>query len=180
MKILNMFDAVRDGNLEDVKKMYNGNINEIDNDLDLNLLCIAMTNSKNENEKFKIIKFLIEKKIDINYTTKNHQRNALHLLYFCNLRPDIDYMIKVTELLLESGIAINALDKYQAIPLKYAITINKLPTDINKPLYHMLLERGSNFDLIDCFGKSCLDYAEEYSWRHDFIKIVEEFKNEHK
>jgi len=36
---------------------------------------------------------------------------------------------------------------------------------------------GLNLLQQDVFGKSCIDYANEYSWRTDFIKIVEEFRN---
>ncbi|MGG5342092.1 ankyrin repeat domain-containing protein [Enterococcus sp. AZ192] len=180
MKMTTIFDAVRDGSLDDVKKMYKGDINEVNNELDLNLLCMAMTNMNNESEKIKIIQFLIDEGININYTTSKYQRNALHMLYFCNLRPSIDYMVEISKVLIDNGIDINGLDKYKAIPLKYSITINKLSTDENKPLYWMLLEAGSNFELKDSFGKSCLDYAQEYSWRNDFVKIVEEFESENK
>lgn len=30
----------------------------------------------------------------------------------------------------------------------------------------------------DFKGKSCLDYAKEFSWRNGFIKIVEDFEND--
>ncbi|PGD51116.1 hypothetical protein COM36_32315, partial [Bacillus toyonensis] len=66
MKILNVFHAVREGTFEDCKQFYDGNINQIDSDLDINLLCMAMTNNKNSSEKLKIIKFLLEEDIDIN------------------------------------------------------------------------------------------------------------------
>ena len=41
MRILNVFDAVREGDFEDFKKIYDGDINQIDSDLDINLLCMA-------------------------------------------------------------------------------------------------------------------------------------------
>jgi ankyrin repeat protein len=85
--------------------------------------------------------------------------------------------MKVTKLLVENGVDINQIDEYGAIPLKYAITLNKLSTDDLKELYMYLLKQGSDYMHKDRFNKSCLDYAEEYSWRNDFIKIVEEFEN---
>lgn len=60
------------------------------------------------------------------------------MLYFCNLRPNIDYMVKISEMLVRNGIDINGLDKFKAIPLKYAITINKLSTSENKPHLHQI------------------------------------------
>ncbi|WP_088816167.1 MULTISPECIES: hypothetical protein [Listeria] len=60
------------------------------------------------------------------------------------------------------------------------VTIDKLSTNENKPLYYVLLKEGSNYRLKDSFGKSCLDYAKEYSWRNDFITVVEEFESENK
>ncbi|WP_419958257.1 hypothetical protein [Psychrobacillus psychrotolerans] len=38
MKILNIFDAARDGTLDDLKRFYDGNINQVDEELDINLL----------------------------------------------------------------------------------------------------------------------------------------------
>ncbi|MGA3439575.1 ankyrin repeat domain-containing protein, partial [Lactiplantibacillus plantarum] len=35
-------------------------------------------------------------------------------------------------------------------------------------------------NLKDGFGKSCLDYAKEYSWRNDFLDIVKEYENSKK
>ncbi|MBJ8057188.1 ankyrin repeat domain-containing protein [Bacillus cereus] len=174
MRILNVFDAVREGDFEDFKKIYDGDINQIDSDLDINLLCMAMTNNKNSSEKLKIIKFLLEEGIDINYTTAKDKRNALHMFYFCVLRPTIEYELEITRLLIDNKININALDKYNAIPLKYAITINKLPTEDNKDMYKLLIKKGSNYNLKDQFGKSCVDYAKEYPWRNDLLTIIEE------
>ncbi|UJA81059.1 ankyrin repeat domain-containing protein [Bacillus cereus] len=174
MRILNVFDAVREGAFEDFKKIYDGDINQIDSDLDINLLCMALTNNKNSSEKLKIIKFLLEEGIDINYTTAKDKRNALHMFYFCVLRPTIEYELEITRLLIDNKININALDKYNAISLKYAITINKLPTEDNKDMYKLLINSGSNYNLKDQFGKSCVDYAKEYSWRNDLLTIIEE------
>ena len=46
-------------------------------------------------------------------------------------------MLEVTKLLINGGIDINALDKYKVIPLKYAITITKLPSNELKPIYEI-------------------------------------------
>ena len=48
-------------------------------------------------------------------------------------------MLEVTKLLINGGIDINALDKYKVIPLKYAITITKLPSNELKPIYEIFL-----------------------------------------
>ncbi|PEK83995.1 hypothetical protein CN600_30925, partial [Bacillus mycoides] len=32
----------------------------------------------------------------------------------------------------------------------------------------------SNYNLKDQSGKSCVDYAKEYSWRNDLLTIIEE------
>lgn len=141
-------------------------------------MCIATTNDRKPEEKIKIIKFLISEGIDINYTTKKEKRNALHCLNFGLYRPNPDYALEVTKLLVENGIDVNAFDKYHAIPLDYAITINKLPTEKLKILYCYLLEKGSKYDSKDVFGKSCLDYAKEYSWRNGFLDIVKEYEND--
>lgn len=177
MKITNVFDAVMDGSLTDVKKFYDGNINEVCKLIGLNLLCAAMTNVNDEKEKIKIIKFLIKEGIDVNYRVRKYQRNAMHLLFFCNYSPSVDYAIEVCRLLINAGINVNQVDDFGAIPLKYAISINKLSTQENAPLYRFLLENGSDYRLKDRFEKSCLDYAKEYSWRNEFIEIVEEFEN---
>ena len=180
MKILNIFVAVRDGTFQDFKNFYEGNINVISGNLDLNLLCMAVTNDKNPEEKLQIIKFLFAEGIDVNYATQKEKRNALHLFYFCVLRPTIEYEMEITNLFIKHGVNVNATDKYNAIPLKYAITINNLPTSDNKEMYQLLLNKGSDYNLKDGFGKSCLDYAKEYSWRNDFLDIVKEYENSKK
>lgn len=48
----------------------------------------------------------------------------------------------------------------------------------NKELFLYLLRVGSDYKNKDEFGKSCLDYAEEYFWRNDFLDLVKEFENE--
>lgn len=177
MRITNIFDAVREGTYDDVKKFYNGDINIIDEYTGLNLLCLAVVNDKNPHDKINIIKFLISEGIDVNYKDNKYNRNALHNFYFNVLRPSNEYMMQISKILISSGIYVNATDKYNAIPLKYVITINKKATEEIKPVYLYLLKEGSNYMQKDIFGKSCIDYANEYSWRTDFIKIVEEFKN---
>ena len=62
--------------------------------------------------------------------------------------------------------------------MKYAITINKLSTKDNKEMYKLLISSGSKYNLKDEFGKSCVDYAKEYSWRNDLLTIIEECEYE--
>ena len=50
----------------------------------------------------------------------------------------------------------------EAILLKYAITIVKKSTQDIRAVYKYLLENGSNYYTKDKFGKSCVDYANEY------------------
>lgn len=180
LKILNEFDAVRYGTYEDFLHFYSGDINTMDKYVNLNLLSLTLVNDKNELEKLKIIKFLLSERIDINFKDDKFKRNALHWFYFSNYRPSIDYMLEVTKLLINGGIDINALDKYKVIPLKYAITITKLPSNELKPIYEILLKHGSNYKNIDVFGKTCLDYVKELSWRNDVIKIIKEFEDGNK
>ncbi|MCB2357281.1 ankyrin repeat domain-containing protein [Clostridium estertheticum] len=178
MKIINVFDAVRDGTYEEFIKFYTGNINAISESLGLNLLSLAVVNDKNPHEKLKIIKFLISEGIDINFIDKKDKRNALHIFYFNVLRPSSEYMLEVTKLLVGNGIDVNRVDKYNAIPLKYAITIIKVATQDIKAIYHYLLEQGSDYNHKDIFKKSCADYANEYCWRNDVMEIIKEFENE--
>lgn len=180
MKITNIFDAVRDGTYEDFMKFYTGNINEVSENLGMNLLSLSAVNDKNSNEKLKIINFLLSEGIDINFTDKKDKRNALHTFYFNVLRPSSEYMLEVTKLLVAKGIDVNREDKYNAIPLKYAITITKLATKDIKLIYQYLLEKGSDYNHKDIFKKSCVDYSSEYSWRNDVIGIIKEFENGNK
>lgn len=176
MKIFDVFDAAREGTFEEFKKFYSGDINQVNNDLDLNLLCMAVTNKKQPDDKLKIIKFLLDEGIDINYTTRKEKRNVLHMFYFCVWRPTTEYENRITDLLIKYGVNINQKDKYGAIPLKYAITLNKLMTTENKEMYRNLLVAGSDYNLKDSFGKTAIDYAKKYSWRNDFLDIVEAFE----
>ena len=51
MKILNEFDAVRDGTFLEFKSFYSGNVNIMNKYVNLTLLSLSMINDKNEEEK---------------------------------------------------------------------------------------------------------------------------------
>ena len=40
-------------------------------------------------------------------------------------------------------------------------------------VYQYLIDHGSNICEKDNFGKTCLDYAKEYSWRNGIISLME-------
>jgi len=52
-----------------------------------------------------------------------------HILYFNTTRGTNEFLLEVTKLLVEAGVNINAVDKYSAISLKYAITVCKQSTE---------------------------------------------------
>lgn len=126
-----------------------------------------------QTKKIKMIRFLISEGADVNFKSPKDQRNALHIFYFSVMRPDPQYILKVTQLLVEAGVDINAKDKYGAIPLNYAITVVKLPTETAMPVYQYLIDHGSNIYEKDNFGKACIDYAKEFSWRNDLVSLME-------
>ena len=180
MRILNEFDAVRDGTFSEFKSFYSGNANAMNKYVNLNLLSLSMVNDKNEEEKLKIINFLISEGVDINFQDCKFKRNALHWFYFSNFKPSVKYMLEVTKLLVENGLNINALDKYESISFRYAIAINKLSTNELKPVYEYLIKKGANYKLKDIFGKTCIDYMKQFSWRNDVLEIIKEFENGNK
>lgn len=176
--VYDLFSAVGEGTFKEFKNFYDGKINQVNKNLNLNLLQMALTNDEQPEEKMKIIEFLLRKGIDINYQEKQDQQNALHIFYFNVWRPTVEYENTITNLLIEHGINVNQTDKYNATPLMYAITLNKLTTVENKQMYQTLLASGSDYNLKDKYGKSVLDYAKEYSWRNDFVDIVDEFEKQ--
>ena len=176
MKIINIFDAVREGTYEEFLSFYKGNPNEYSETLGLNLLHLSLVNDKLPDEKIKIIAFLIKEGADLNWIDKKNKRNALHQFYFSVMRPTPEYMFEITKILTENNIDVNCQDKFGAIPLKYSLTIVKLPTIEIKNTYEHLLKVGSDYNIKDNFCKSCLDYAKEYSWRNDFLEIVKELQ----
>lgn len=171
MKISNVFDAVREGTFKEFKKYYK-NVQEIDKYVAMNLLCLAVSNDCNWEEKIKIIEFLLSEKIDVNFISSKDKRNALHYLYFCNKKPAIDFLTKTSELLISYGLNINAKDKFGAIPMQYLIS-NNLPTQDLTPLFSFLIHHGSDYTEKDNFDNNCLDYAKQFSWRNDFIDLIE-------
>lgn len=177
MIIVNVFDAAKEGNFEEFKRLYNGDINQVNQYTELNLLLTALVNDCNPEDKNEIVQFLLKNGIDINFRDAKYKRNALHTFFFNVMRGEPSYMLEIVRMLIENGIDINAEDKFEAIPLSYAVTVNKLKTEQMKEIYKYLLKMGADAWHKDTFGKSCIDYAIEYSWRNDFIQIAEEFKN---
>lgn len=177
MKIVDMFDAVRDGTYDDFIKLYTGNINAIHKYSGYNLLQLTVTNDSNLEEKVMIIKFLIKEGIDINFVEKKRLRNALHLLYFFMTNTSAEYLYLITKMLVERGISLNAQDKYGAIPLDYAITAVKNSTEDMKKIYQYLIENGSDYNIKNYFGKSCKDFARENPQRNDLLSLMPKENN---
>ncbi len=173
---MDIFDIVQDGTYNEFIESYNGDITQIDKYTKLNLLCTAMLNDNLPEEKLKIIKYLLSEKVEVNFLSKKENRNALHYFFQANWRPKIAYAYEVVKLLIEAGIDVNAVDKFGSIPMTYSVTLLKLATEELEPLYKLLLEAGSDYKLKNKSGKSCLDYAEEYSWRSSLLDIINDYE----
>ena len=176
MILVDIFDAAREGDWDAFQKFFNGNINQINQHSNYNLLQLVVTSTENPEDRLAILRFLLENGIDLDYRDKKFQRNALHIAFFGFRKGDLEYLKNQTELLISAGVDVNAVDKFDAIPLKYAITISKHTTEEMKEIYEMLIRSGSDYKKKDTFQKSCLDYAQEYSWRNGFVEIVKEIE----
>ncbi|EGF19758.1 ankyrin repeat domain-containing protein [Streptococcus sanguinis] len=173
---MDIFDIVQDGTYNEFIESYNGDITQIDKYTKLNLLCTAMLNNNLPEEKLKIIKYLLSEKVEVNFLSKKENRNALHYFFQANWWPKIEYAYEVAKLLIEAGIDVNAVDKFGSIPMTYSVTLLKLATEELEPLYMLLLEAGSDYKLKNKSGKSCLDYAKEYSWRSSLLDIIKDYE----
>ena len=173
MRITDIFDAVREGTYSDFLKFYSKDPNLFNSYAGMSLLQLALVNDRCPDEKIKIIQFLISEGADVNFLSPKDQRNALHIFYFSVMRPQPQYMLQITQLLMEAGVDINQKDRYGAIPLQYAITVVKQPTAAILPVVQVLMDHGSHIHEKDSFGKTCLDYAREFSWRKDLIPLME-------
>ena len=111
MRITDIFDAVRDATYSDFRKFYTGDPNLFHKYTGLSLFQLLFVNDHNTDEKIKMIRFLISEGADVNFKSPKDQRNALHIFYFSVMRPDPQYILKVTQLLVEAGVNINAKDK---------------------------------------------------------------------
>ena len=173
---MDIFDIVQDGTYNEFIESYNGDITQIDKYTKLNLLCTAMLNNNLPEEKLKIIKYLLSEKVEVNFLSKKENRNALHYFFQANWWPKIEYAYEVAKLLIEAGIDVNAVDKFGSIPMTCSVTLLKLATEELEPLYMLLLEAGSDYKLKNKSGKSCLDYAKEYSWRSSLLDIIKDYE----
>jgi ankyrin repeat protein len=129
-------------------------------------------------DRLKIIKFLLRKKVDVNYVSTDEKRNALHYLFIYFRTENPAYYIKVLKLLVKAKIDINAFDKYENPPLKYLIMICILPFSEIQEIFLYLLKSGAKYRSKDVFGKTCLDYAAMFKEKSKFIKLVEEYEVE--
>ena len=100
----------------------------------------------------------------------------LHRLLFDVYPKPAAFLIEMTHVLLEAGADVDAEDRFLETPLGYAVRNTKAGTDELRPLYLDLLHAGADPRHANSFGKSPLDYAEEYSWRNGFTDIVREFE----
>lgn len=174
--MIDLFDIVQNGTFSEFITHYSGDINQLSKEK-INLLMMTLTSNSLPDEKIKIIKFLIDNGIDINYKN-SYQRNALHnfFQYKANWNTDVEYAIKVLNFMLEAGIDVNQKDKFGSIPLIYAITLLRLPTEEAMPIYKLLLKFGSNPKEKNQQGKSAIDYSNEFSWRNSLVTVLEDYE----
>ena len=175
-----IFEAAQVGDFKLLKDLYIGSINQVNKE-QLNLLSVVLTESDKIDDRMKIINFLLDRGIDINYQDRDG-RTALHnfFQFKANWRPNVDYAVNVIAKLIEAGININAIDKYGSVALIYSLTVLKLTTQDAFPIYELLLKHNVDYTLKNDAGKSALDYAKELSWRNDFLNILEKYENESK
>ena len=60
-------------------------------------------------------------------------------------------------LVIEEGININAIDKYESVALIYSLTVLKLTTQDAYLIYELLLKHNADYTLKNDEGKSALD-----------------------
>ncbi len=172
-----VYDAIQEGTFEDFKKFYNGDINQVNKYTKLNLLQYAVASDENKKEKIKIIKYLLDNGVDINFLEKKDNRNALHIFFYAVWDAKAEYYEQITKILINAGIDVNQKDKYGTIPLNYAIAnSHRSPQEIKNTLM-LLLESGSDYAQKDNFNNSCLDYAQQFEGKEGFLDIVKEYEN---
>lgn len=71
-----IFEAAQVGDFKLLKDLYSGSINQVNKE-QLNLLSVVLTNSDKIEDRIKIINFLLDRGIDINYQDRDG-RTALH------------------------------------------------------------------------------------------------------
>lgn len=172
MTITNVFDAAREGSFSEFTRLFDGNVKQINQYTKLNLLITSLVSDENKADRLKIIEYLLLRKIDVNFVTSKLGHNALHVLFINVTHGNIEFYYEVISLLIKFGINLNEKDKYGAIPLKYALTSNKLETQEMIVIYRLLLDAGSDYRLKDNFNKSCIDYASELTWRNGFLDLL--------
>ena len=134
MRITDIFDAVRDGTYFDFMDFYSGNPNLFNKYAGMSLLQLSVVNDRYPDEKIKILRFLISEGADVNFLSPKDQRNALHIFYFSVLRPEPQYMLKITQLLIAAGVDINKKDKFKLFPAKMAIHLNLQSQNQHRPV----------------------------------------------
>ena len=82
MILVDIFDAAREGDWDAFQKFFNGNINQINQHSNYNLLQLVVTSTENPEDRLAILRFLLENGIDLDYRDKKFQRNALHIAFF--------------------------------------------------------------------------------------------------
>lgn len=175
--MLEEFDAAREGDLKAFSDAYGGDPNAVDEYTGLDLLGTCMIRGSNLDDRLQIARRLVADGADLGYADRKYRRTALHWLFFESDPRPPRYLYDMASLLLGAGADPNALDRYSSIALVFAIANTKGDTDDLAPVYRLLLEAGSDYRHVDEFGKSCLDYAEEYCWRAGFIDIVKEYED---
>lgn len=166
-----MFDYAREGNFRMLKKTARfKNINKI-NLSNCNCLLLTLTGEDNQKERIEIIKYLLNRGIDINFKGGTDYQNALIFILSDRRLTDMNFKLQVSKLLIEYGIDINAKDKHDGTALSKLVCLNDIQNQAAKELINLLLNKGAIYDEKDKHGNSVIDYAKMLK-KVEFLKMI--------
>ena len=80
MKITDAYDAALEGNYDEFLKRFDGDVTQVEPSTHFNLLMAAAAQESSAEDRLKIMKYLLDHGIDVNFTDK--KQSAMHCICY--------------------------------------------------------------------------------------------------
>lgn len=175
MKIVDQFDAAKYGTYKEFLQLYAGDPNAVPIVPSVNLLGVAILGRQDENERKHIIMRLLSDGGNPNYVTRKNE-DALILLFKRGAREwsseGISWLVKA---LISAGLDILRRDAWGNDALMLSVRNTKQESYELLPSWKILLDAGADPTIAGPQDKTTLDWANEFSWRKDFLALSSKY-----
>ena len=172
MPITDVFDAAQHGTYDEFCARYAGDPNVADGVVGHRLLTYAVLGRQDESERERVIARVLADGADVNLTTKKGEDCLMLCLKQGARWWSPEGLAWLTRMLVASGLDVSRRDAWGNDALMLSVRNTKGESAGLVPVWQGLLGAGADPTVAGPQGKSALDWAGEFAWRHEFLDVA--------